>query len=118
MRDTVTEGDLLTDGAELADRVYGQRSAPFARVVATRLAKGAAEYGDNAFLARDNLIEALEEPPDATAYALLEYQRLAPGLSPVDRAELRQYTLGVIAAAVNLDAALRRLQHAREELLG
>lgn len=117
MRNHNEELQLLEEAAELCQRVYGQQSQVFTRLVTERLIKGALRYGEGSFLKRDNLAEAIEEPPDACAYALLELQRVGPSLSEVDRQELRQYTLGVTAAAINLDAAIRRLQHARDELL-
>ena len=117
MRDHAEEIRLLEEAADLCQRVYGQNSTPFPRLVLERLAIGADTYGDFAFMHRDNLVEALPEGADGAAYPILEYQRLAPGLNDADRAELRQATLGVIAAAVNLDTSLRRLHHLRDELL-
>ena len=119
MRDHAEEAKLLEEGAELCLRVYGQQAPAFARHVMERLALGKATYGDFAFLHRDNLGPQGAEPEgqDGAGYPILEFEKLAVGFGETERAELRQATLGVIAAAVNYDAALRRLIATRNDLL-
>lgn len=117
MRDHIEESRLLSEGAELCQRVYGENSGAFARMVRARLALGASTYGDTDYMQKDNLDEAIQEGLDGAAYPILDYQRVRSRLAPNDRWELRQYTLGVIAAAINLDTAIRRLQQARNEML-
>ena len=117
MRDHVEEARLLNEAANICQRVYGESAPRFARTVRQRLAKGAAQYGDSDYLSKDNLIEASLESPDLAAYAMLDYQRVAPSLSALERQELRQHTLGVLAATINLEAALSRLRYNRDELL-
>lgn len=117
MRDQNEEAKLLEEAAILCQRVYGESSGAFARLVFERFKKGAEEYGESRFLTVDCLVEALEEPADAAAWGMLDLQRVSPGLGESERAELRQFTLGVLAAAINLDAAIRRLRATRDDLL-
>jgi len=118
MRDSKEEAEMLNEAETLCQRAYGgQSSGRFQRLVFERLQKGAERYGDGDFLTKDNLAEAIQEPPDSAAYVMLEVERIGPTLSDADRAELRQFALGAIACAVNLDIALRRLKHVRDDLL-
>jgi hypothetical protein len=73
-------------------------------------------YGE-AYLGRDNLVEAIEEGPDAAAYALLELQRLALILGEDAYQELRMLTVGIIYAAAQLDLATRAAIRLRREIL-
>lgn len=118
MRNQTTEAKILNEAEILCQRVYGEQpTGAFSRLVFDRLALGARVYGDSDYLTKDNLLEALDEGVDGAAYPLLDYQRVAPGLSEPDRAELRQFTLGVVAAAINLDTAIRRLRKVRDDML-
>lgn len=101
----------------LCQRVYGEQNGSFARHVFERLALGARTYGDSHFLTKDNIEEAFPESFDSAAYALLDLQRVGPLLKEAERGELRQATLGVLTAAVNLDVTIRRLRAVREDLL-
>ncbi len=118
MRNPTEESSILREAETLCQRAYHSNSGGrFERLVFQRLQKGAQRYGEMDYLSKDNIDEAILEPPDAAAYAILELQRVGPRLSDVDRLELRQFTLAAVAASVNLDVALRRLRHTRDNLL-
>lgn len=117
-RDVHFESRMLAAGIELAERVYGIPQGRFDRVALARLDAGASEYGDTGFLRSSrNLDEAEQEAPDAANWTVLELERLLPALSGDDAATLSQYAAGVVAAAVNLDSAVRRFRAQRDEIL-
>ena len=95
---------LLTEGEELCQRVFGQPASPtFARRVAARLLIKAPH-------------RSCESVLDKAAGAILDYERRE--LPDVERDELRQATLAVIAVAVRFDVELHNLMEIRRDLFG
>lgn len=114
-RDVLLEDATLRLGCEMAERCHNVLGGSFARLVRDRLELGEQRFGD-AFETRDNLVEALEEPPDAAAYALLELDRLAGRVGDEGWQELRMRVVAVIAAAAHLDRRLRDLVATRDSV--
>lgn len=115
-RDHGLEQTALADASEMALRVNGEHSGPFARLVTERLELGAETYGDLAFHDRDNLLEAFPEAADSAAYILLDLQRLRPSMDDEQFVELRHAAVTAISAAIHLDVAVRRLVATRADL--
>jgi hypothetical protein len=75
-RDAAFEDAFLRQVEERVHRQFGVDAGPFVALVRARLEKGQREYGDASLRDRtvDRLGEAIEEPCDATAWALLDMQ--------------------------------------------
>lgn len=109
-RDRAFEDRFLADVEHVATIGGGHQAAHFTRLVRERLALGDRLYGDR-YLTRDGMGEALEEPCDAIAWALLELQRRrAIGTPPEQLEAARAEIVGAAAQLAAGDASLRRAQ--------
>lgn len=115
MRDHEFERAFAADVEFLARNIerlgfYEPEFDSYVRAVRDRMQVGAERYGDNDFLTKDNLKEALEETPDVMGYALLECQRLrALGFDWQLTNEIR---IDLISASVHSAIADRHLRNA------
>jgi hypothetical protein len=121
-RDPQAERQFLADAVELVGLVRGMSHNPgatasFVKSVWARLEAGARTYGENEYLNRDNLEEALEEGPDISGYSMLELARLAfEGASDDDLSEIRVDLVSATAHAAIADQYLRAAREKRQEL--
>jgi len=76
MRDLLFEDAFLNEVVKETARRAGIMVEAYSDAVRRRLTLGADTYGDNDYLSKDNLAEALFEGPDLAAYAMLELQKL------------------------------------------
>lgn len=112
-RDRAFEDAFLADVERLAQLQGGSGGVPvghFTRLIRERLEIGDQRYGQR-FMGRDGFGEALEEPCDAVAWALLELQRRRAAGTPAD--VLTEARMEIAAAAVHAaraDQAIRRAQ--------
>jgi hypothetical protein len=108
-RDLRWEGETIAFALELCQRAYGITPASYAAAVQRRLADGELEHGD-AWSRRppgENLAEALQEPPDAASWTLLELQLRRPEMDEDRWQEVRMLAVRAIATAA---AAHEQLQ--------
>lgn len=121
-RNPQAEDRFLTDAVELVGLIRGMSHNPgatasFVKAVWARLEAGAKTYGENGYLGRDNLDEALEEGPDISGYSMLELARLAfEGASEDDLSEIRVDLVSATAHAAIADQYLRAAREKRQEL--
>jgi hypothetical protein len=87
----------------------------FPAAVRKRLKLGKRHYGDDAFLSKDNLSEALEETADTVAYAVLELQRLGPERPEGVTGDLLQASILAALADFSLRSARRRLRDEKRD---
>lgn len=103
------EQQFLQEAASAAERAHGVDADGFADRVLNRLEIGASRYGDNDFLRKDVLLEALEEAWDLAAYAVLEAQKMvAADDSQPDKA-FHLYEMAKLAAAIEWHARQARI---------
>ena len=108
-RDQAYEFQFLHESASAAERAHGVDAEGFPERVLNRLEIGASRYGDNDFLSKDVLIEALEEAWDLAAYAVLEAQKMvAAGEDGQDKA-FHLYEMAKLAAAIEWHARQARI---------
>ena len=100
---------------ELCQRVHGVTPVGFAREVHARMTVGQAIYGEK-YMTVDNAAEAILEPPDITAYLLLELQKQRDGTRDEDWQEMRMLALEAMAAAGAAWEALHRFKRLRDEV--
>lgn len=95
-------------GSEMSDRVYHVPAGALLRHVRERMAAGEHVFEEGEFRARTtNMQNALEEPPDAVGWAMLELERQHDLMPDEQWQELRMATAAAIACAANLDHALK-----------
>jgi hypothetical protein len=100
MRDHPYETRWLDELAAAVEHRHGVNVQVFVHAVRERLALGTARYGDDAFLRKDVVAEALEETPDVAAYVLLEVQKRLAGTVEADGRVTEHLFTAAIHAAV------------------
>jgi hypothetical protein len=74
-RDRAFEDQFFADVVLTAHRLTGITNDSYPGRVQHRMRVGREVYGDDAFMAKDNIAEVMEETPDIAGYAVLELQK-------------------------------------------
>ncbi len=107
-RDGAYEQSWLDHLERRVAALYDEPIRPLLRTVVSRLEIGRERYGDDDFLDKDMVREALDETADVIAYMLLESEKRIAAGDPAGLTDLEQAAIHAAMADVYVRRAARR----------